>query len=114
MGPNSGEGLRRPLRIDAIGSPSSKLRSGDRRRVRDVTLGLLNKLPRRPERPVRVLFAMRSSSVGREHINGEDAGNSRLGFDSPLAIADACIVDYGVKATDLVNLVGNVPHPGDG
>jgi hypothetical protein len=57
---------------------------------------------------------MRSSSVGREHINGEDAGNPRLGFDSPLAIADACIVDYGVKATELVNLVGNGPHPGDG
>jgi hypothetical protein len=36
-------------------------------------------------------------------------------FHSPrLAIADARIVDYGVKATEFVDLVGNGPRSGDG
>jgi hypothetical protein len=46
--------------------------------------------------------------MGREHINGEDAGNSKLRFHATrLAISDACIVDYGVKVTELVDLVGS-------
>ena len=57
----------------------------------------------------------RRQNVGREHINREDAGNSGLRFHPPrLAIADACIVDYGIKATELIDLVGNGSRPGDG
>ena len=57
----------------------------------------------------------RRQNVGREHINREDAGNSRLRLHPRRrAIADACIVDYRVEATELVDLVGNGPRPGDG
>jgi hypothetical protein len=50
----------------------------------------------------------------REHINGEYVGNSRLYLHpSRLAIADACIVDHAVKATELIDLVGNGSRSGD-
>ena len=52
-------------------------------------------------------------NVGREHINGEDAGDSRLNLHPSLAITDAGIVDDSVKAAELVDLVGNCAHPGD-
>ena len=57
----------------------------------------------------------RRQNVGREHINREDARNARLRLRPPRrAIPDACIVDYRVEATELVDLVGNGPRPGDG
>ena len=55
------------------------------------------------------------SLAGASRLNGEDARNSGLRFDpTRLAIADDCIVDYGVKATEVVCLVRNDPCPGDG
>ena len=48
-------------------------------------------------------------------MTAKTLGNSGFGLDPPrLAIADAGIVDYGVEATELVDLVGNGPGPGDG
>jgi hypothetical protein len=60
------------------------------------------------------LFDQCRQNVGREHINGEDAGNSGLRLHPRLAITDPGIVDYRIKATELVDLVGNGPRPGDG
>src|SRR5262249_21149035 len=59
------------------------------------------------------LFDQCSQNVGREHIDGEDAGNAGLNLHSSLAITNAGTVDYGIKATELIDLVGNGPRPGD-
>jgi hypothetical protein len=62
----------------------------------------------------RWFFDQCRQNVGCQHINGEDAGNSRLALYPPLAIADACVVDDRIKTTEVVDLVGNGPRPADG
>ena len=53
--------------------------------------------------------------LAKAGLNREDAGNSRLRLHpARRAVADACIVDYRVEATELVDLVGNGPRPGNG
>src|SRR5215831_2090925 len=59
-------------------------------------------------------FDQRRQNVGREHIDSEDARNSRLRFHPPLAIANARIVDYGVEASELIDLLRNSSRPSDG
>jgi hypothetical protein len=65
------------------------------------------------DQPIRS-FDQRCQDVGREHIDREDAGNSGLGLHpARLAIADARIVDYGVEATELIDLACYGRRPGD-
>ena len=52
-------------------------------------------------------------NVGREYVNGEDAGNSGFNLHPSFAITDAGIVDYGIKAAELVDPIGNGPRPDD-
>ena len=59
-------------------------------------------------------FDQCGQSVGREHIDSEDARNSGLRLHPPLAITDARIVDYRVERAKLVDLVGNGSCPSDG
>jgi hypothetical protein len=66
------------------------------------------------DQPIRP-FDQRRQDIGCQHIDREDARNSRLGLDTPrLPIADAHIVDYGIEAAELVDLVGDGPCPGNG
>ena len=62
------------------------------------------------DQPVRPLDQS-GQHIGRQNIDGEDAGHARLGLDaSRLAIADPGIVDHGVEAAEPVDLIGDARH----
>src|SRR5262249_34855057 len=66
------------------------------------------------DQPIRSFDQCRQD-VGREHIDREDAGNSGLGLHAArLAVTDARIVDYGVEATELIDLACSGRRCGDG